>query len=551
MDFFPTSISFPKYVEINNSRLTKVYLCTLFVMVIVPVVDFYLRDGYLVQTESLPSAHSVWVTNWNPDDEQARVINEADAKKDYCTNSEMFEYCDTEDCAWSAKDMTCADFCTSETFVDCIASTERWFKDPAGSIFLPTFFTDYTTEFVEGSGESAGKIVDRIQAKKARIIKGVEEMSISFNHGYRVEKFNPSQDEDPLERGTNHHVDPKYEQGLRTILRTAENDEIAKFDPGQTVTLPVRLLLERSGIQLDRISPEYGPNLLKDAQITDGILARLAGAVISIEVTYENPLRHRRQDWNGPVSYLTISSDSDWTSRPTLHVFDKHGSQRMRYYQGLQINFFQSGTFSWMNWSSLIQCVTSIIVFVGTAKTIVAQFAFRCLGGLSVIYKNFCYHRAHLDKECYSMAARMASYTSTFLELEDVDHPEPGISRKRLLHRFKRAFAGAKDLSDIEIKRFTHFIFDGMNKGQSRDMAEGYARKRDGTGTDVEKDQPVDVLDVEEWLYNIGQSEPLSYDSLVGMFDSDRKKGFLEQLFAPGIIRAIMETDDMVRDKKT
>ena len=95
------------------------------------------------------------------------------------------------------------------------------------------------------------------------------------------------------------------------------------------------------------------------------------------------------------------------------------------------------------------------------------------------------------------MAARLASYTSSFLELEDVDG---GISRQRLLHRFMRVFGTKSKLTEMHIRRFAHFVFDGMNKDRS---------EKPGSH---ENTNSLEFLDIEEWLKACVVAEPLHYD---------------------------------------
>eukprot|EP00746_Dinoflagellata_sp_MGD_P128220 gnl/MRDRNA2_/MRDRNA2_62631_c0_seq1.p1 gnl/MRDRNA2_/MRDRNA2_62631_c0~~gnl/MRDRNA2_/MRDRNA2_62631_c0_seq1.p1 ORF type:complete len:915 (-),score=165.97 gnl/MRDRNA2_/MRDRNA2_62631_c0_seq1:94-2778(-) len=519
----PSTIKFPKFVEIHNRRLAKLHWVLFAFMVIFPIADFALRKGYLLQTTPTHGVVHYWANNWNPSDEHRGDLNNADAQKEYCTSPSKYEYCDTEDCSWSAKDMACIDLCTVHSFQNCMESSERWFKDAEGGIFFPTFFTDYTTTYVPGSGADADRIVDRRVEVQSRIMKGVEDMGIGFDHGYVHEN--------PEERSTNKIADERYDQGLLTIVRKSNMEEIMRFQPGQSVDLSVKMLLDHAGVMLDNVVAEYGANKLADAVIREGILTRLAGAEIDIEISYENPWKHG-MNWQGPVAYLTIRGSMAWKSRPLLQVLDFAGSQRMRYYQGVQIRFRQKGTFGWFDLNGIIQCLTSLIVLASTANTITAQFAYRCLGGLSTVYRGFCHQKAQIGAECHSMAARLASYTSTFLELEDVEDPVPGISRERLLHRFTRVFGKASGLTDLQIKRFVHFVFDGMNKSKSGDEN--------------------DSLDVEEWLKACAFAEPLGYDSLVQMFDADRKKGFLERFFAPDTLQAILKTDMLVQsDERT
>eukprot|EP00746_Dinoflagellata_sp_MGD_P045719 gnl/MRDRNA2_/MRDRNA2_212128_c0_seq1.p1 gnl/MRDRNA2_/MRDRNA2_212128_c0~~gnl/MRDRNA2_/MRDRNA2_212128_c0_seq1.p1 ORF type:complete len:691 (-),score=91.16 gnl/MRDRNA2_/MRDRNA2_212128_c0_seq1:37-2109(-) len=548
MKLFSNRVLFPKFVEIHSRRLASLHRLLVIGLLAVPIKNFAFRSESQYYTGF--QVH-YWPTNWKVSDEQMNLLNEADSQKDYCISPSKFEYCDTKDCmSWAAKEMACMDLCTdtSDNFQDCLERGERFFKDSDGSIFVPTFFNDLSTILTPEAGQRKGKVERRVE-EKARIIKGIEDMGIGFDHGYSVKLNDPFTPEsvsnkdtvsDTVESGYNLQFNTRYNDGLLTIVKDANGIEIMKFLPGEVVYLPMEMILSIANITLDDVNEKYGENLSPNAQSTHGILTRLAGAEIVLDISYHNPLylggMFYQYNWKGPVAFITISSQLAWTSRPTFQILDTLGSTRMRYYQGVRISFIQTGTFAWIDLSRIATCLTSMIVFYKSAATVLFFFSIRYLGGLSTLYRGFCYQPASIGRECCSLAVKLACRTSTFLELQDL---HTGISRRRLLHRFTQVFKSTEQLTPMQIRRFVHFVFDGLT-----------AMKEDEGLTTMKEDEDPDEnewVDIEKWSQASAYSEPLGFDSVVQIFDADRKKGFLERFFAPKALKTILKTDSLVR----
>ena len=105
-------------------------------------------------------------------------------------------------------------------------------------------------------------------------------------------------------------------------------------------------------------------NFLEGAKHLEGIAIRLAGVKVWVDVSYYNSFLHSVSGWNGPVAIIRIKNTASpaWVSRPTMHVLDIHGSKRLRYTHGIQVQLSSSGAFAWISTDKVIGLVTSILV---------------------------------------------------------------------------------------------------------------------------------------------------------------------------------------------
>eukprot|EP00746_Dinoflagellata_sp_MGD_P012039 gnl/MRDRNA2_/MRDRNA2_125499_c0_seq1.p1 gnl/MRDRNA2_/MRDRNA2_125499_c0~~gnl/MRDRNA2_/MRDRNA2_125499_c0_seq1.p1 ORF type:complete len:876 (+),score=178.17 gnl/MRDRNA2_/MRDRNA2_125499_c0_seq1:115-2742(+) len=511
------AVEFPKSVRIKNKCLGLMY-CLLSLAALIVVVADVVHERLYLQIYNPSGRVFFWVdpSTWNSlSDAQIEEVNQQYGNLPVCEVPQRFEYCDAPGCSdfiW--RDFICQDLCSETNTGDCAEKTERWFKEDSG-IFIPTYFND--TILTDPGG---ARTVQTMQ----RILKGPEELVLSFDHEYAVASGGGQN----IARGDN-----KDEEGdLLTVLVDNEkddsgnfiNNEVQRWEPGDTVNIPLRLILELGGVSLDAVKEDYGENYLEGSEYPAGVLARLAGVEIDVELNYANRQLSRTSDWYGPVCYIRINSAVAWTSKPMLDLLDASGSQRLRYYQGVRIKFRSGGVWGVLSFGQILGALTSCLVFMGAAKKLTLVFATSCLGALSRIYKRAIQQEVSVEADACGLAARLTASASGFMELKD---SKDGVSRKRLEKRFDRIFQDEEALNTREIKRFSNYVYDRMTqRGETS-------------------------ISIQEYARSCAVGEIISVKSLIEIFDADRKKSFLEQVFVDDSLRAIMKSDKTLRAQKT
>lgn len=503
------SITFPKSVRIENSRLTILYWFLATGALAFVGFNCWVSSGYLVFAQP-DGRFQYWPTSWAIDDASAAAINEAESQAEYCTDPKKYEYCFDKNCSFSSQGSRCMDICTSEVFDDCLETPERFIKE-TGGLFFPTFFQELEIKYEPDSDSSKPQ---RRTTSRTRTVKGVEDMGIEFTHEYTVNS--PTQSR---EQGSSR-------EEVLTILRDASGNELDRWLPGTTVTLQLKKMFEYAGVDLNKVEPELGKNFLEGAEHPEGVLTRMAGTQIFLEMSYHNPWAYSVKDWYGPVAILTITCQPSWSSNPQLQVFNANGSLRHRYYQGIRVTFTSKGRFAWVSMDQIISVMTSILVFIGVAKKIVFIFTVRCLGIVSSVYDGFLYQRVRLSRECCALAARLCSHTSTFVELKDRDL---GISKARLKRRFQRVFGHAEELDAHEVDRFVEFVYGHMKKMGAADQS----------------------VDVEGFVKACSYGESLDVRTMISIFDADRRKTLLEKTFAGPVLRKLFKSDASTRARSS
>jgi len=103
---------------------------------------------------------------------------------------------------------------------------------------------------------------------------------------------------------------------------------------------------------------------------------------------------------------------------------------------------------------------------------------------------------------------------------EPQDTTEMGISKSRILARIREFLENSDVISDQELLRMVDFLHQGL-KGMT------------------EQTKDLDLVNLSDFCTACCTNEPLSFDSLVQLFDKDRKTGILERIFVDDDISAV------------
>lgn len=505
------AVKFPKAVQLENFRLALLYYLVMLVFVAFVGWQFWVNQGYLTARDVNGNVH-FWATNyWS---HAIQGVNEADEKQSFCSEPEKYNYCDTPDCEYfHFKDIKCMDICTGGKRRGCFPSHSRWFKEDTG-VFLPTYFNE-TIQI-----NPADEALPPTESNKQVFVKGVDEISIAFDHEYYVDNLLLVR-EHGLSKET-YVTGGSHKDGLMTIWVDEDGNEIARWQPGDTIELRVSQILETSGVTLSTINSALGQNFAPGAQIKEGVLTRMSGVSVTVQLQYQNHAETEAGldlgNHQGPLCILTVFADTPWVSKPIHYSLDAQDSTMQRYYYGIRFSFQSSGRFVWADIYKVITLATTVLVWIGFAQKIVYFFALYGLGALSRVYRRVLVQPLKLQTEVTGLAARLISVSESFRSLEDT---KQGISKGRMYRRFRQIFKATEELNEREIKRFVQYVYETMC-GDSQDG-----------------------VSVEEYSDACSTNEPLTFQNLVSIFDSDRKKGCLEKMFADDSVRALFQNDDM------
>lgn len=528
------AVYFPKYVTINNPRLAILYWLLNVCIFAVAFYQFLQKKRYNIN--KYPNAEVSLCTALCQLSPSALVtMMNADASRPFCTTN-------ADDVPEFYADFGCGQLCSRNTPAGeaCLHPNELIMREPS-SAFVSTVFSDEVVLHEDraspdscplGYASDAGGLCRSFQQ---RTVPGAEAQRIAFSHSVSVPW--PSsmifgvRPDLRSRSGSPESENDNWANGMKTVL-IVDGSVSKEFAPGELVSLSVSELLaaasvndgdeQVSGLDLDALFV-YDEDLRGAALPT-----RLTGVSLTIDLFYTEgnanacintkPARTLESlAWAGPICCINIKADRDWTSRERANVIDAGGSVRTRVYRGILVKFHAHGLFSIFDASALFRGVTQIIIWMQIPMMIIYWFSINFLGHLSTVYTRVIHQEMSLADACKGLAARLISHSAAFMDMQDLGS---GISKDSLLNRFRMILEHNENLDDNEVKKFVDFVFGRMIQGQD---AEDHGS----------------VVNVQGFCTACTTNEPLRFDSLVQIFDRDRKLGLIERAFIDDTIREV------------
>jgi hypothetical protein len=332
---------------------------------------------------------------------------------------------------------------------------------------------------------------------------------------------------------------------MQTVLLKRGGGEGKKFPAGQQIEFTVQELIDAAG--LDECCTESdekpGPVVMDQGYTrseggvfgnTSDPTPRLTGIVFVFQLDYTNEnhcridLSHDKVDVSkekgdiNAVACLSVRARRQWTQvrRKSYLLPFADGSRIERTYSGILIDFKVGGTFKFNDVAAIFRGVTSIVIWLGIPIWVLYFFAIFFLGNLSSIYNRVIHQELSLSSACVGLAGRLISHTSAFADVQDF--PE-GLSKGRLHERFQMIMQYNTSLDEDEVQKFVDFVYAGI----------AIAGDEEQTG------DAQNLIDVQDFCTVFSANEPLSFDSLVKIFDKDRTMGIAETLFQDEVIRSV------------
>lgn len=541
---FKMRVYFPKYVTINNRPLFVLYWLVSIITVGIAIYQFVAGKRYEIQ--KLPEGEISLCSQFCP-----AVDPSIASTPSYCQS--------TNDFGVGYNGVQCAPPCSSvqgQGTSTCMTQGEAM-QYSTTTVFIPTFFKETKVKnptYLTGNCDPGytylydGKVC---HSEGNYFVQGVEDQYIEFSHKYVVSKPTSSIFGDQPDISGDSLTDTD------TIILGRDGEKKQTISAGSKIRFKISKLLELAGLD-ECCDKDIGDALDMDAgyerseggvqKLQSGSTSptpRLTGVTITIDLDYTNEggcrlsLQHNTVGLDGTAACLSVRARRQWSQSTSKgYALDASTTtpeqqQFQRDYSGILINFHIHGSFKFIDGSAFFRGMTTILIWMGIPVWILYFFAILFLGKLSTIYSRVIHQELSLASACVGLAGRLISHTSAFADVQDF--PE-GLSKKRLHERFQMIMQFSRDLDDTEVRKFVDFVYDGVS------IAAG-----DGGPADDE------LIDVQDFCTVCSTNESLTFDSLVKIFDRDRRLGSFESFFQDDVIeqaRSVAANDNMAEAVK-
>ena len=297
----------------------------------------------------------------------------------------------------------------------------------------------------------------------------------------------------------NHYFDSSIDSGPKPITyirKEGSEENLYTFEQGQSVRLKMSEWLDIAGVELDKRLDEQSPEFANDITGFNGAgndtdkypYVRTSGVRLNIKVKYHNYNLHKDNIKIGnqdTYAIINVEPKIGWFSKgdeiyykqlPNTTMFDINNPVNLTtgqpngiyvdfYRYGILIDIQQSGIVGEVNYVFVLLQLTSGLVLLGVASSIVGFVAKFLMGDISPVYKSIIQEEFDPVNEAAQYAAQACVASKVFKEADedgkgDLDFEE---LRKLVKNCFAKSYeSGQEDNNSIDSNDTESFSHDDV-----------------------------------------------------------------------------------------
>ena len=296
----------------------------------------------------------------------------------------------------------------------------------------------------------------------------------------------------------NHYFDSSIDSGPKpiTYIRKEGSDEnLYTFDQGESVRLKISEWLDIAGVELDKRLDEQSPEFANDITGFNGAgddidkypYLRTSGVRLNIKVKYHNYNLHKDNIKIGSkdtYAIINVEPKIGWFSKgdeiyykqlPNVTMFDINNPVNLTtgqpngiyvdfYRYGILIDIQQSGIVGEVNYVFVLLQLTSGLVLLGVASSIVGFVAKFLMGDISPVYKSIIQEEFDPVNEAAQYAAQACVASKVFKEADDDGKGDLDFEelRKLVQNCFAKTYGSEQDNNSTDSDRTESFTHDDV-----------------------------------------------------------------------------------------
>eukprot|EP00930_Biecheleria_cincta_P013194 TRINITY_DN11897_c0_g1_i2.p1 TRINITY_DN11897_c0_g1~~TRINITY_DN11897_c0_g1_i2.p1 ORF type:complete len:774 (-),score=110.07 TRINITY_DN11897_c0_g1_i2:14-2335(-) len=500
---FCETIVVPKTLVIKNRRLGVLrfglQVCALGYI----IFQCMTISPWNVHSEPVVAGLSTWLEEGNVSDGEVK----------HCTNPSAYEY------TWSSDHVYRPTRCKQLSLMQSLTkiSNDNLFVTTEGKSTTEWSATGENCAAAAASACAAsnGTYAHTADActctrQEEYFVKNAERRMLNIIHSYQVKKT------DPLGRATtvggNSHTFFYNDKGKACVI--GGKSEWSEQETHDGISAPLADFLSCADFDLDAPSDKTRSG---EPVETHAPTSRLTGAVIHLNLIYENQAVHKRSTGN-PICRIIVTVVPQWNSRTRFNTAPSPAGDYITTYSeynfGLSITVAATGDMSFFDLSTLLSQLVDWYVLWSLASMIASMVALYCAGLLSKIYNASAREVLSIEALIPGVSSRLLSYSASFralshqLGVEARDQHAIGIDDLKLL--LDGVFQEEKNkgvLDDKEIADIARLVMHSA--GKSADS----------------------VLDMADFVSMCSRNEVLDSSTLASMLDAEWKLSILEAIF--------------------
>ena len=444
-------------------------------LVVIWVIYSLFNEKTYIEREVPTGVVSSWGLGGNEyNDKQLAIYNN---NPSFCDN--LVNYAFNYSADWYYKVPICAYYTGAELISKLPTGNVMFFTTHIAETLRQRYTKPETGCLMEPNGIKECKLImdQCIHTMEANFLAvGIEESIFAFNH-----YFDSSIDSGP--------------KPVTYIRKEGSEENLYTFDEGESVRLKISEWLDIAGVELDKRLDEQSPEFANDITGFNGAgddidkypYLRTSGVRLNIKVKYHNYNLHKDHIKIGSkdtYAIINVEPKIGWFSKgdeiyykqlPNVTMFDINNPVNLTtgqpngiyvdfYRYGILIDIQQSGIVGEVNYVFVLLQLTSGLVLLGVASSIVGFVAKFLMGDISPVYKSIIQEEFDPVNEAAQYAAQACVASKVFKEADedgkgDLDFDE---LRKLVQNCFAKTYGSEQDNNSTDSDRTESFTYDDV-----------------------------------------------------------------------------------------
>ena len=445
-------------------------------LVVIWVIYSLFNEKTYIEREVPTGVVSSWGLGGNEyNDKQLAIYNN---NPSFCDN--LVNYAFNYSADWYYKVPICAYYTGAELISKLPTGNVMFFTTHIAETLRQRYTKPETGCLMEPNGIKECKLImdQCIHTMEANFLAvGIEESIFAFNH-----YFDSSIDSGP--------------KPITYIRKEGSEENLYTFDQGESVRLKISEWLDIAGVELDKRLDEQSPEFANDITGFNGAgddidkypYLRTSGVRLNIKVKYHNYNLHKDNIKIGSkdtYAIINVEPKIGWFSKgdeiyykqlPNVTMFDINNPVNLTtgqpngiyvdfYRYGILIDIQQSGIVGEVNYVFVLLQLTSGLVLLGVASSIVGFVAKFLMGDISPVYKSIIQEEFDPVNEAAQYAAQACVASKVFKEADDDGKGDLDFEelRKLVKNCFAKTYeSGQEDNNSTDSDNTESFSYDDV-----------------------------------------------------------------------------------------
>lgn len=299
------------------------------------------------------------------------------------------------------------------------------------------------------------------------------------------------------------------------------------------------LLEYQSGVEIDIGVDCFGSDYLLNAALKDDKPPTQEHTNLHYGATSEDPICVMAFKLASDTYKLNVRYGSHGSDREVISEVSAIKFQAVNAHGGVQLGDF----------NQFLVTIASMLVVIGLPAQITSFFVQRCLGPISKMYRRTIVEPYNVEAQLAAVSTVLAANTWHFRQMCSMTPEGAEVISLATIHSIMCKAMEKRDvvLDDREKASLAFFLYKGIHNRKTSAGGDSVGLLEDIVdvnitfcGSENEEEERAPGITLDQWNQVRLDSERITFNAMVNLFDKDRPRNLFERAFTPPAIRSAL-----------